>query len=362
MTVVSININRRQYLEMKNIANGAFAPLNQFMGKDTFNSVVETMRLPSGEVFPLPVVFDLAPELVEDVQKADKLALFFGADHVGDMTPQEIFSCDKPSVAEKVFGTKDAGHAGVAHFFAMGDQYVGGPVELKKEISFEFSDYELSPEQTRSHFRQMGWNSVVGFQTRNVPHRAHEYLLRLGLEITDGLFVQPLVGTKKMGDYTPEAILTGYRALIGDFLPQNKVFLGVLSTAMRYAGPREAVFHAIIRRNYGCSHFIVGRDHAGVGGYYGVYEAHEMTKKFDGELGIEILRFAGPFYCRICDGIATERSCPHVTSAPDATRQISGTEVRSILLQEDGCPPELMRPEVVKSLQGVDLFVKEDAE
>jgi sulfate adenylyltransferase len=362
MKIVPLRINRRQYLELKNVSNRVFAPLTELMGKDAFNSVVETMRLPNSDVFPLPVVLDLTQEQAKEVRHADRLALLFGHDHVGEMTPQEIFNCEKPAVAEKIFGTRDLAHPGVAHFFAMGDQFVGGPVKLNQELTFEFSEYELLPYQTRAHFAAMGWKTVVGFQTRNVPHRAHEYLLRLGLEIADGLFIQPLVGTKRKGDYTPEAILTGYRTLIDGFLPPDKVLLGVLSTAMRYAGPREAIFHSIIRRNYGCTHFIVGRDHAGVGSYYGLYEAHDLTRQFEDELGIQILRFAGPFYCKLCDGIATERSCPHISSAPQATRQISGTEVRSILLHENGCPPELMRPEVVAGLQGLELFITENAE
>ena len=174
--------------------------------------------------------------------------------------------------------------------------------------------------------------------------------------------MQPLVGWKKRGDYTPEAIISGYQKLISDFYPKNSVVLGILSTSMRYAGPREAVFHAIIRRNYGCTHFIVGRDHAGVGDYYGLYDAHDLTRRFDGELGIEILRLHGPYYCRICDGIVTDRSCPHETTDPDAVHHISGTDMRAILT--GGRKPErhLMRPEIVAALDGVELFVTEDEE
>jgi len=362
MTVASLHLNRRQYLELDNIATGVFAPLSGFMVEEEFKSVVETMRMPSGDVLPLPVVMDIPEYKADEVSNADKLDLFYQDSHVGEMTPTSVFTCDKGPVAERVFGTSDQNHPGVAHFYAMGNCFVGGPVKLWKRISADFPEYDLTPEQTRAHFADGGWDSVVGFQTRNVPHRAHESLLRLGLEFADGLFIQPLIGAKKKGDYTTSAILTGYRALISDFLPRERVLLGVLSTAMRYAGPREAVFHAIIRRNYGCTHFIVGRDHAGVGDYYGLYEAHDLTRQFDGELGIQILRLHGPFYCKLCDGIVTDRSCPHLTTAPEATKQISGTEVRSILLNRNGCPPELMRPKVVESLRGVELFLSEDAE
>jgi sulfate adenylyltransferase len=226
----------------------------------------------------------------------------------------------------------------------------------------EFSNYCLSPDETRSYFKKQGWSTVVGFQTRNVPHRAHEYLLRRALEQADGLFIQPLVGTKKRGDYTHMAILTAYRALIDEFLPKERILLGVLSTAMRYAGPREALLHAIIRRNHGCSHFIVGRDHAGVGDFYGKYEAQELTRHFDGELGIQILRLPGPFHCTVCDEIVTEKTCPHAERAPDTTQQVSGTLLRSMLMENGTAAPALIRPEIVKSIRGLQIFIDEEAE
>ena len=182
------------------------------------------------------------------------------------------------------------------------------------------------------------------------------------MELTDGLFVQPLVGRKKRGDYTAEAILKSYQTLLDNFLPRDRVLLGVLSTAMRYAGPREAVFHAIIRRNYGCTHFIVGRDHAGVGNYYGKYEAQELTRKLEEDLGIQILRLPGPYYCAVCDGIVTERTCPHLVDMPDVTREVQGTEMRGILSNGEECPPELMRPMLVKSIRGVPIFIEEDSD
>jgi len=243
----------------------------------------------------------------------------------------------------------------------MGDCFVGGVVEMEHRMRPEFADYERTPAETREHFRDMGWETIAGFQTRNVPHRAHEHLQRMALERRDGLFIQPLVGPKKRGDYLPEAIMTAYGALVDQFLPANRVVLGVLTTAMRYAGPREAVFHAIIRRNYGCTHFVVGRDHAGVADFYGKYEAHELTRRFDGELGIAVLRFFGPFHCRECDGIVTERSCPHVDSAPDAITEISGTVIREALGNGGQVGKEILRPEIVQSLQGVKLFIEEDA-
>jgi sulfate adenylyltransferase len=243
----------------------------------------------------------------------------------------------------------------------MGDFFIGGPVRVTRRVFFDFSHYELTPQETRAYFANQGWRTIVGFQTRNVPHRAHEYLQRLALEQADGLFIQPLVGRKQRGDFHPLAILSAYRTLIDNFLPAGRVLLGILSTAMRYAGPREALFHAIIRRNYGCTHFIIGRDHAGVGDYYGKYEAHRLAEQFDGELGIEVLRFAGPFYWTRCDGIVTERTCCHLTE-PDYTRQISGTDVRAMLSQGGMITNEIMRPEVVASLARLPLFIDEDEE
>jgi sulfate adenylyltransferase len=193
-----------------------------------------------------------------------------------------------------------------------------------------------------------------------VPHRAHEYLQRVALELCDGLFIQPLVGRKKRGDYTPEAVLGGYKALITNMLPRERVLLGVLSTAMRYAGPREAIFHAIIRRNYGCTHFIIGRDHAGVQSFYGKYDAHALAKKFAAELGITILALHGPFHCRICDGIATEKTCPHIETQPDAVTEISGTLMRQLLSEATMPRPELMRPEVIAAISDLPMFVEGD--
>ena len=316
MTVSRISISRNQYLEFEKIALGAFAPLTGFMREPEFQSVVENLRLPTGQVFPLPVVFDLSREQAKDVKSVSKIVLVLDNEEVGEIVPESVYSYNKETVAKSVFGTTDPRHPGVAQFLTMGDFFVGGPIKLYRRVRFSFSSHELTPEETRAYFAKKEWRTVVGFQTRNVPHRAHEYLLRLALEMADGLFIQPLVGTRKRGDYLPEAILTGYQALIKDFLPQDRILLGVLSASMRYAGPREAIFHALVRRNYGCTHFIVGRDHAGVGGYYGTYEAHELTQRYENDLGIQILRFHGPFHCSRCGGIYTDRTCPMFSHHP----------------------------------------------
>ena len=352
----SIEITRDQYLELEKISIGAFCPLSGFMDEREFNSVVNNLRLPSGEVFSLPVILDIDEDVARLIKNLHVVDLTFLNIVVGRIYPSDFFSCNRPEVAKKIYGTDDLFHPGVSNFYNLKPVFIGGKVELVRRARFDISDEELTPDQTRQIFASRGWKKIVGFQTRNVPHRAHEYLLRLALEYSDGLFIQPLVGRKKPGDYTPEAILRGYRALIGNVLPEQNIVLGVLSTQMRYAGPREAVFHAIIRRNYGCTHFIVGRDHAGVGDWYGLYDAHELTRSFDGELGIEIMRLKGPYYCKACDGISTERTCAHESLGN--IEEISGTYMRNILNSGSRPDPHLMRKVVVDSLNGINCFIE----
>lgn len=360
--MTELALNRRQYLELEKLGLGVFRPLEGFMTEAQFHGAVDDMRLPCGAVFPLPVVLDVGEDDATRLRDADRVALTHRGIAVGTLDVESVFTCDKEHVAARVYGTTDRGHPGVRHFIDGGSWFVGGAVRLSARVPDELSAHELTPEEAKATFAARGWKTVVGFQTRNVPHRAHEYLLRVALEVADGLFVQPLLGRKKVGDFTPDAILTGYRTLIGGFLPADRLVLGILSTAMRYAGPREAVFHAIIRRNYGCTHFIVGRDHAGVGDYYGKYDAHRLIAEVESDLGIAILRLSGPFYCRACDGIVTERTCAHWCSSPEQVAEISGTDMRAILLDGREPDPHLMRPEVVAALRGRDLFIEEDSE
>lgn len=356
--MTELTLNRGQYLELEKLALGVFQPLAGFMNEDEFRHVVSDMRLPSGDPFPLPVVLDISAADAVRVKKFDQLSLIFEGVEVGSLDPQSVFTCDKQSVARQVYGTADPAHPGVQFFFRGGDYFAGGPITLKQRVKLDVSAYELTPEETKAEFARRGWKTVAGFQTRNVPHRAHEYLQRVALEGADGLFIQPLIGRKKIGDYRWEAIVAGYGALTQNFLPRERVVFGVLTTMMRYAGPREAVFHAIIRRNYGCTHFIVGRDHAGVGDWYGRYDAHALTRRFENELGISILRLCGPYHCRVCDGIVTEKTCPH--RGTEATHEISGTDMRRILTNGSVPEPHLMRPEVVTALAGLPLFIEEN--
>jgi sulfate adenylyltransferase len=352
----TLELNRNQYLELEKIGIGAFAPLEGFMDEAAFRAVVDTMRLPDGAVFTIPVVLDVSEADAARLRRHSEIDLTFAGEVVGHMQPSDFYRCDRAHAARQVFGTDEARHPGVAYFYGLQPIFVGGRTTLLRRARFDISVDELTPDETRAMFRERSWKRIVGFQTRNVPHRAHEYLQRIALEHADGLFVQPLVGHKRAGDFTPQVVMRGYRALVGQFLPRDKVVLGILSTVMRYAGPREAVFHAIIRRNYGCTHFIVGRDHAGVGGWYGQYAAHELTRRFDGELGIEVMRLHGPYHCAVCDGIVTEHTCPHYGS--DAAREISGTDMRRILVEGERPDPRLMRPEIVAAIEGAPLFIR----
>lgn len=358
---ISIALRRDQYLELEKIGIGAFAPVAGFMTERQFRSVCETMHLPSGEPFTIPVVLDVDSATAHRARKASIIELLYADAKVGEIIPESVFTCDKASVAEQIYGSSDIAHPGVQRFFNSGDWFIGGSTTLISRVKLDLSKYEMTPAETKEMFQRLGWKTIVGFQTRNVPHRAHEYLQRVALEHVDGLFVQPLIGQKKKGDYTAEAIMAGYVALVEGFYPKSKVALGVLSTSMRYAGPREAVFHAMIRRNYGCTHFIVGRDQAGVGNYYGKYAAHDLLRRFEGELGITVMYLHGPYYCDICGGIVTEQTCRHSETDPASTTELSGTIIRRMLsggLQPD---PRFIRPEVLASLSDCKLFVEDDA-
>lgn len=356
-----LHLTQSQYLEFEKLILGAFSPVTEFMDEDTFHSVVETMRLPDGQPFTLPILLDLNAVNAKRLRGSPRITLMYQNQEVGELLPNGFYTCDKIKAAKSIFGTSDKSHPGVRFFMEGGDWFVGGKISSKVIDKATFSkENELTPLQAKTLFKNNGWKTIVGFQTRNVPHRAHEYLQRVALEYVDGLFLHPLVGKKKRGDYSQEAVLAGYQTLVQKFYPANRVALSLLTTAMRYAGPREAIFHAIIRRNYGCTHFIIGRDHAGVGSYYEKYAAHQLAKTFEGELGITILPFHGPFYCRHCDGIVTEKTCPHHATDPQSVKDISGTDMRSILTGGSHPDPKLMRPEVVSALQGITIFIEHE--
>ena len=354
---VSIHLRLDQYLEAEKIDNGALHPLTGFMGETEFKSVVSDMRLTNGEVFSLPVTLDVDEKVTTNILRSSEVDLCFEGKTVGSIEIDSIFTYDKQVIAMQLFGTDSAQHPGVARFYRMNDWFVGGLTKIKIPPTHYEKWRELTPAETKSHFRENKWQSIVGFQTRNIPHKAHEYLQRVNLEVSDGLFIQPLIGSRKKGDFSPDAVMLSYQYLIENHYPKSRVLLSPVRIPMRYAGPREAIFHAIIRRNFGCTHFIVGRDHAGVGDFYGKYEAQDLIRTVESELGIAIRYMSGPYYCDICKGIVTERTCFHLDSDPSAINEISGTWLRQVLMNELTVDDHLVRKGVVDSLHGVKIFL-----
>ena len=354
-----IVLGRDHYLDLKNITVGAFAPLTGFMNEDDFHAVATSHRLADGTIFPIPILLDISRDQASSIKGESRVSLGYKNRKVGEIHPESFFSIDKTKWISNLYEVTDLHHPGVARFLSCNDVFVGGPVYLSDQVTLDISKYDLTPSQTRSMFGEQGWKTVGAFHTRNVPHRAHEFLQRMILDMCDGLFIQPLLGRKKFGDFTPEAIMAGYKTLVSEFYPKRKVILGSLTTAGRFAGPREAVFHAIVRRNYGCTHIVIGRDHAGVGNYYEKYASQQLCKSYEAELGIQGLTFAAPHYCTRCDGVVTEKTCPHLQTDPKAVTDISGTNIRAELMADRRPPNHIIRSEVLDSALEHKLFISE---
>ncbi|HYC77664.1 MAG TPA: sulfate adenylyltransferase [Planctomycetota bacterium] len=345
------DLDRNQVLDLEKIADGAFSPLVGFMGSTDLRAVVDDGRLADGRPWTIPVVLQTSKGRAESVKVGDELLLWNAEEDApsGLLVVGEIYRIDLLDAARKVYGVEDRAHPGVARWLDGGDTAIAGPIRLlRRSASLVPKAFDLGPREVRAEFARRGWKTITGFQTRNLGHRAHERLQKMGLELTDGLLIHPLIGWKKKGDMLPEVILDGYRLLVDRYYPPRHVMLAGLTTAMRYAGPREAVFHALIRRNFGCTHFIVGRDHAGVGGYYEKYAAHRMVSRYTKEeLGITPLLFHGPCWCETCGEIVTEKTCPH---GDRAWVDISGTEVRAMIGRGERPPAFFMRPEIADFL------------
>ena len=333
--------------DIENIADGIFTPLEGFVGEDEFQSIVRRGRLSNGLAWTVPIILDIDELEARNMKDAGEIALAtkesnekFAILHV-----EEVYSFDKIACAKSIYQTDDIKHPGVEKMVNMKDMLVGGKVDVFKRIEQSpLRKYRMTPAETRAEISRKGWKSVVGFQTRNVPHVAHEMLQKAALNLYDGLLVNPLIGKKKQGDFKDELILSTYLALIDSYYPKQMVMFVTLHTDMRYAGPKEAIHHAIMRKNFGCSHFIVGRDHAGVGNYYHPFAAHEIFKDYT-DLEIEPLFFPAFYYCKRCLMYSNERNCPH---GPEFREELSGTSMRKMVSSGEMPAKHLMRPEVAK--------------
>jgi sulfate adenylyltransferase len=358
-----IELRRREVSDLEMIATGAFSPLEGFMCEEDYITVRSSGHLASGLPWTIPITLSAADEQAGSYGEGQEIALYEGEREQGTQdtgAPREKhllgvlhleqkFRYDKEREAERVYLTADPAHPGVRALFDQGEWLLGGKISLlNRPQAPEFPDFRLDPRQTREIFNKKGWHRVVAFQTRNPIHRAHEYIIKCALETVDGLLLHPLVGETKSDDIPADVRMRCYQAMLENYFPKTRTLLSVNPARMRYAGPREAVFHAIIRKNYGCTHFIVGRDHAGVGNYYGTYDAHYIFSEFDREaLGITPMFFDHSFYCRRCESMATNRTCPH-DSSEHVT--LSGTRVREMLSRSEMPPKEFSRPEIAQIL------------
>ena len=344
-----IDLRQREVSDLEMIANGAFSPLEGFMCEDDYTAVRGNKHLASGLPWTIPITLSTSDEIAASLGEGSDIALYSDDHLLGVLHLRQKFRYDKEREAERVYLTSDLAHPGVRALFDQGDWLLGGPISLlNRPRNSTFPEFRLDPEQTREEFKKKGWQRVVAFQTRNPIHRAHEYIIKCALEVVDGLLLHPLVGETKSDDIPADVRMRCYQAMLENYFPRTRTLLAVNPAAMRYAGPREAVFHAIIRKNYGCTHFIVGRDHAGVGNYYGTYDAHYIFNEFDREaLGITPMFFDHSFYCKRCDAMASNKTCPH-DSSEHVT--LSGTKVREMLGRGEMPPREFSRPEVAAIL------------
>jgi sulfate adenylyltransferase len=345
----SFEVSARAASDLLLLATGAFSPLQGFMGFDAARSTAERFRLPDGMLWPFPILLQVDEDLASAVRAGERVALRYRETLLGTLQVEEKFSVPRAEWAVNVFKTAEPTHPGASAFLSAGEIALAGPIEwFGDPLVLGLDAHWLTPAQTRAEIARRGWKTVAGFQTRNPVHRAHEYVLRTALEVNDGLLLHPLVGETRAEDLPAAVRMRCYQTLLDHYLPKERVLFSVLPAWMRYAGPREAIFHALVRKNFGCTHFLVGRDHAGVGNYYGPYDAHDLLRDVvrDG-LGVQPLFFDEVFYCHRCGSLASRRTCAH---PPESRLILSGTEVRRMLREGVPLPPEFTRPEVAAVL------------
>ena len=353
-----LQVNNEVIEDLYNIAHGVFSPLEGFMVEEDVQSIIKNDRLANDLPWTMPITFDVTEETAKSYKAGDEVALTNGDGKViAILHLEQIFDHNKKAVAESAFQTLDTAHPGVEKVLKSNDKLFAGKIDLVNTIIEDFEQYTFYPEQTRALFKENGWERVVGFQTRNVPHLGHEYVQKAALTLVDGLFINPIIGKKKVNDFIDPVILGAYEVLIDNYYRKDRSMMGILRTRMRYGGPKEAIFHSIMRKNFGCSHFIVGRDHAGVGNYYGPFDAHKIFDEFP-DLGIEPICFRSFFKCDKCGGVVNDYTCPH--DGTEYQKMIAGRKIRQMIVdkQLEGLT-EFMRPEVAEYLlKQEELFVK----
>ena len=354
MPVVEINTNLSE--DVLNIANGVFSPLEGFQYRNDLDNIVTHKRLSDDTPWTIPILLDLDDKQLKGLKEGDSVILKNSETGLKALIDiEEIYSYNKNEIAKNVYGTKESEHPGVANVVNMKPKLVGGKISLIESKTREFDEYNLTPHETRTLFRQKKWREVVAFQTRNPPHIGHEYVQKTALTFVDGLFINPIIGKKKPGDFRDDVILASYDSLIKNYYLKDRAVMSILRTSMKYAGPREAIHHAIMRKNFGCTHFIVGRDHAGVGNYYGPYDAHDIFSEFP-DLGIVPVFFRSFSRCTKCNSVVNDKICPH-----DQKYHInfSGKKIREILNDGKIPPEDMMRKEVSETiLKFKEPFVK----
>lgn len=349
--IPKLEINTDLSEDVLNISNGVFSPLEGFLYDNDLESVVKEKRLADDTPWTIPILLDFNKQDIKDLKEGDAVLLTNKENGVlAQLDVDEIYTYDKKTLSQAIYHTKDTDHPGVANVYNMKQLLIGGKITLLDSKTRQFDNYNLSPRETRFLFKEKGWREIVAFQTRNPPHIGHEYVQKTALTFVDGVLINPIIGRKKVGDFKDEVILSSYETLMKHYYLKERAVMSILRTSMKYAGPREAIHHAIMRKNFGCTHFIVGRDHAGVGNYYGPYDAHDIFSEFP-DLGIIPVFFRSFSRCTKCDGVVNDKICPH-----DQKYHInfSGKKIRELLTNGEIPSEDMMRKEVAETILKFD--------